>query len=143
TEAVEEETTIPVADISNEPLELSLEEPLQETIEAPEAKKILIAKKFLLSRRVLAKVLDNLGYEYDILDDIGALQSELASEKYDMLFTDSELVTDAISQAYENIAIISANNTQNPQEVTVQKGETISNTASKEDIENIITKYRV
>ncbi len=54
----------------------------------------------------------------------------------------SELVTESISQSNENVAIISSSNTNNPQEVAVQKGETISNTASKEEIENIITKYR-
>jgi hypothetical protein len=51
-------------------------------------------------------------------------------------------VTESISQSNENIAIISSSNTNNPQEVAVQKGETVSNTASKEEIENIITKYR-
>jgi len=142
TEAEEEETHIPMPDISDEPLELTIEEPVEEAIETPKEKKILIAKKLLLSRRVLAKVLDNLGQEYDVLDDIGMMENKLASDKYDLVFTDSDLITDAISQSYKNIAIIPASNTQNPQEVTVQKGETISNTASKEDIENIITKYR-
>lgn len=142
TEAAEEEITVHSADISDEPLELDFEEPVQEAIKTPEDKKILVAKKLLLSRRVLARVLDNLEHDYDVLEDGTMLENALASDKYDVVFTDTDLITDSISQSYENIAIISSNNTQNPQEVTVQKGETISNTTSKEDIENIITKYR-
>ena len=145
-EAVEEETVAPVSDMTEEPFELNLEEfieePLEEPIETPQEKKILIAKKHLLSRKVMARVLDNLGQAYDILDDLGELEIKLASDSYDILFTDTDLVTDTISQSNENVAIISASNTQMPQEVTVQKGETISNTASKEDIANIINKYR-
>ena len=95
-----------------------------------------------MARRVLAKVLDNLGQDYDVLDDVNMLESKLASDSYDILFTDTDLVTESISQSNENVAIISSSNTNNPQEAAVQKGETISNTASKEEIENIITKYR-
>jgi signal transduction histidine kinase/DNA-binding response OmpR family regulator len=141
-ETVEEEVAVPDTDIPDEPLELQVEEPEQEVIETQKEKKILIAKKFALSRRVLAKVLENLGQEYDILEDITMLENKLASNDYDLIFTDTDLITDGISQSNENIAIISSSNTQDPQEVTVQKGETISNTASKEDIENIIKKYR-
>ena len=70
------------------------------------------------------------------------LESKLASGDYDVLFTDNDLVTESISQSNGNVAIISSSNTNNPQETAVQKGETISKTASKEEIENIITKYR-
>ncbi|WP_309498831.1 ATP-binding protein [Sulfurovum sp.] len=136
----EEETAIPVIDMSDEPLALNIEEP--STAVLGTQKKILIAKKFLLSRRVLAKVLENLGYEYDVLDNFNMLESKLATDSYDLVFTDAELISENISQSNENIAIICSSNTHNPQEATVQKGETISNAASKEDIENIIIKYR-
>ena len=137
-----EETVTPVSDMSDEPLDLNVEEPALDLIETQQDKKILIAKKFLLARRVLAKVLENLGHDYDVLDDMNMLESKLATGDYDILFTDTDLVTESISQSNEDIAIISSSNTNNPQEVTVQKGETISKTASKEETENIITKYR-
>lgn len=141
--ARKEEAVVPVAPMSDEPLELNIEEPALEIIETKENKKILIAKKFLLSRRVLAKVLENLGYDYDVLDDVGTLESKMASDNYDLVFTDTDLVTEGISQSNENIAIICSSNTHHTlQETAVKKGETISNAASKEDIENIITKYR-
>ena len=137
-----EETVAPVAEISDEALELNIEEPVLDLIETQTDKKILIAKKFLLARRVLGKVLENLGHDYDALDDMNMLESKLASGDYDILFTDTDLVTESISQSNGNVAIISSSNTNDPQEVTVQKGETISKTASKEETENIITKYR-
>ena len=137
-----EETVAPVAEISDEALELNIEEPVLDLIETQTDKKILIAKKFLLARRVLGKVLENLGHDYDALDDMNMLESKLASGDYDILFTDTDLVTESISQSNVNVAIISSSNTNDPQEVTVQKGETISKTASKEETENIITKYR-
>ena len=113
-----------------------------ELSEAVKAKKVLIAKKFLLSRKILSKVLDNLGHDYLILDDINALHETLASGEYDLLFADSNLITETISNDYANIAIIASIDTNSPQEVDITYGETIANTATKEEIENIITKYR-
>jgi len=92
------------------------EEPISEidlieedsVIAVPTDKKILIAKKFLLEKRVLAKVIENLGYDYKIIDDINSLEDELSSGTYDILFTDRDLITDNISQSYENLAIITA-----------------------------------
>ena len=117
--------------------------PLDTTLieEAPE-KKILIAKKLLLSRRILAKVIDNLGYDYKILEDTDTLENTINSKEYDILFTDANLVTSTLINNNEDIAIISSADSKNRQEPSVIKGESISNTASKEEIENIIKKYR-
>ena len=68
--------------------ELVIDMPIEEV---NDDKKILIAKKFILSRRVLAKVIENLGYDYDILDEIDTLEDALASNHYDILFTDVKL----------------------------------------------------
>ena len=100
------------------------------------------AKKFLLTRRILAKVLDNMGQSYDILDNINTLQETLTSGDYDLLFADGTLITESIINDHGNIAIIASTDTNNPQEVSVILGENIANTASKEEIENIIKKYR-
>jgi len=126
----------PVEEVQNEEPELIIDEPVVED------KKILVAKKLLLSRRILAKVLDNLDKEFDILEDTGALEETLASDKYDLVFADIDLITDSIAQSNENIAIITSKNAASAAEINVQNGETIDNSASKEDIENIIMKYR-
>ena len=130
------EASTPVPEVEIEVPELVIEEPVVED------KKILVAKKLLLTRRVLAKVLDNLGKEYDVLEDIDNLEKTLASNKYDMVFADIDLITDEIAQSNENIAIITSKNAASTANINVQNGETIENSASKEDIENIIMKYR-
>jgi serine protease inhibitor ecotin len=83
----------------------------------------LIAKKFILEKRVLSKVLDNLGYDYEILDDIEALSSKIASGKYDIVFTDEDLIDESISRNNDKLAIITSVN-------------------SKEEIESLIKKHR-
>jgi osomolarity two-component system sensor histidine kinase NIK1 len=104
--------------------EVSGEEPVilaEESVET--AKSVLIAKKYLLERRVLAKVLDNLGYGYTSIDDMDNLAEEVASGKYDILFVDQDSVTDEISNIAQNMVIIST-----------QK--------SKDEIQNIIEESR-
>ena len=139
------------SEIQNEKEELTLaddlvipetEEDTSEIEILAQEKKILIAKKFILSRKILGKVLDNLGYDYDVLEETSTLEEVITSDKYDIVFTDVQLVSSSISNLDENIAIISSCDTQSPQEVTVQKGETIPSTASKEEINNLINKYR-
>jgi len=120
TETIEEE--IPSVDDI-----ISLDETLtldsKEEEQADTQKRILIAKKFILEKRVLSKVLDNLGYSYDTLDDTATLHSEIASGKYDILFADEDLLDDDISKDDDKLAIITSVN-------------------SKEEIESLIKKYR-
>ena len=141
TAKVEEAVETPAPETEEVAIEVSAEESNIE-VEMPKEKKILIAKKFLLARRVLAKVLENLDQAYDILEDVNTLEDALSSDDYDLVFVDGNLLTESISKANENIAIIAFIDTNNPQEVTVKYGESISNTASKEEIKNIIMKYR-
>jgi len=92
-------------------------------IEETSDKKVLIAKKFLLEKRVLTKVIENLGYAYDVLDNIDILEEKLASNEYDILITDDNLVTDKLTQSNSKLAIITSEN-------------------SKEKIEEFIKKHR-
>ena len=72
-------------------------------------KKILIAKKFLLERRILIKVIENLGYSYISLDNLDNLFEEISSEKYTIVFTDATLITEEIKEIATDIAIITSN----------------------------------
>ena len=103
-----------------EEIEIPLDEPMMDT---SSEKKILIAKKFLLENRVLTKVIGNLGYDYETLDNVNLLESELSTGAYDILFSDADLITESISQSNDNLAIITAEK-------------------SKEEIEDLIKKYR-
>ena len=84
---------------------------------------ILIAKSLLIEKRVLKKVIENIGLEYKILDNTDLLDNELASANYDVLFTDKNLATESLSKSNDNLAIITSVN-------------------SKEEIEALINAHR-
>jgi DNA-binding NtrC family response regulator len=92
-------------------------------MELPAEKNILIAKRFLIEKRVLEKVLANLGYDYTTLENTEQINEELKTGKYDIVFADEDLISDDISQSYSNLAIITASN-------------------SKDEIDTLIKKYR-
>jgi len=111
--------------VSSEPETIQVETPDTEEIQLdiPNEKTILIAKKFLIEKRVLEKVLENLNYSYTSLEDINTLKEAIATDNYDIVFTDEELVSDELSQSYSNLAIITSSN-------------------SKDEIEELIKKHR-
>ena len=86
-------------------------------------KKILIAKKFLIERRVLEKVLGNLNYPFTSLNNVDELNDTLKTDTYDIVFADKDLVSDDISHSYDNLAIITSSN-------------------SKDEIESLVKKHR-
>jgi len=95
----------------------------QQPLTSHEGKSILVAKEFVLERRVLSKVLDNLGYHYTLLEKSDMLESEMASGKYDIVFTDVGSTDEDISQNDNKLVIITSMN-------------------SKEEIASLIKKYR-
>jgi signal transduction histidine kinase/DNA-binding response OmpR family regulator len=113
-----EEETVPFAPEE----EISLEVPLSDTADtlSREEKKILVAKKFLLERRVLTRVIENLGYDYDIIEDMALLEEKLENGDYDILFADEELVTDTLRSKAKNVAIITDSNNKNQIETVIK-----------------------
>jgi signal transduction histidine kinase/DNA-binding response OmpR family regulator len=55
--------------------------------------KVLLAKLFALENRVLARIMENLGIKYDILEDTQELQEFIESGNYDIVFTDQNLLS--------------------------------------------------
>ena len=74
--------------------------------EISKPKKILIAKSFLLEQRLLIKVMDNLGYSYDTLNKMKQLEEKINTMAYDIVFTDSNYVTDTLIDTHPDIQII-------------------------------------
>ena len=120
---VEEATPEPEVEINTSNVEVVSDEAIDLAMDKAAEKKILIAKKFLIEKRVLTKVIENLGFDHKILDDTALIENELASGNYDVLFTDKELVTESISKSDDNLAIITSVN-------------------SKEEIEALINAHR-
>ncbi|RUM72239.1 MAG: hybrid sensor histidine kinase/response regulator [Sulfurovum sp.] len=110
-------------DIHDEPVVLHDEETIalepSEEIEITESinrrpKKVLIAKKFLLERRVLAKVLENLGYTYDILDEAeyNKIEEILVSGDYDVVFSDEIFVDGHMGMNDADLHIVTGTKTK-------------------------------
>jgi signal transduction histidine kinase/DNA-binding response OmpR family regulator len=102
----EKDDTIPIAEVP------TVEE------ESSDTKKILVAKKFLLERRILTKVLDNLGYDYDVVEETDGLESKLASGGYDILFTDPGLEKNL--KTSDDIIIITESNAKDEIEAAIK-----------------------
>ncbi len=110
-----------VAATPPESIEIQDEDTIAIDMDLPTEKSILIAKKFLIEKRVLEKVLSNLGYDYTTLEHTEQLNDELASGKYDIVFADADLISDDISQSYSNLAIITASNSKDEIDTLIKK----------------------
>ena len=105
--------------------------------------KILVAKRSLLEGRILAKMVDNLGLDYQILESPSDLTSEAVSGKYDILIADADLLPDDLSQIEESVAIIALSDSEEDHKAfNVARGESIPHTLSGEILETLIKKYR-
>ena len=106
-------------------------------------KKILLAKKLLLSRKIFSKILDNIDEEYDTLKNVKELKDKLSTNEYDIVFTDINLIDEDIINISKDIAIISSTDiSKKADPISVPRGETISGSVSKEEIKDLIKKYR-
>ncbi|MCB4766382.1 MAG: hybrid sensor histidine kinase/response regulator, partial [Sulfurovum sp.] len=93
---------------------------LDNTEEDKQAKKILIAKKSLLEQKILIKLLDNLGYDYDIVEHQNELRAKLHTGNYNILFTDSDLASWGLSSVEDTIVIITDSNTKDKIKAAVE-----------------------
>jgi signal transduction histidine kinase/DNA-binding response OmpR family regulator len=125
---------------ASKPKVVSIEEEPVSASTAPE--KILVAKKLLLPRKILEKVLTNLEVDYETLTTISLLEKKAISGEYDILFIDNKLLTDKIINANTKLAIIVSQDNSDTKKVALNKGEFITSKATKEEINNIIKKYR-
>ena len=77
-------------------------------VEYQEAKRILIAKKFLIEKRVLEKVLDNLGLAYTTLSNNNEIEQALHSHEFDIILSDESLISETIKKNYGSIHMITS-----------------------------------
>jgi len=122
-------------DIEKKPLGVQEVEPQQITIDDEEtditdldttaieipSNKILIAKKTLLERRILTKVLENLGYDYTILESMDLLEEKVKSGHYNILFADASLPTDTIAKYDSSLTIVTTSKTKEEINTLIQK----------------------
>ncbi|MEA3419275.1 MAG: response regulator, partial [Campylobacterota bacterium] len=108
-----------------------------------EENKILIAKRGLLESRILAKIIQNLNYEFDTLDDLSKIEEVSSSGEYDILIADSDLLPEDLNEIQDKVAIISLSDPDKNQKTRdIARGESISQAVSREILETLINKYR-
>ncbi|SFV59159.1 BarA sensory histidine kinase (= VarS = GacS) [hydrothermal vent metagenome] len=103
---------------------------------------ILIVKKLLLPRRILEKVFKNLEYSYESVSKVTQLEAKILSLEYDILFIDNKLLTESIININKDMTLIVSKDLADKETLNLSKGEFITSTASKEEIDQIIKKYR-
>ncbi len=125
---------------------LKITQKVVEKIESkePENKKVLIAKKFPLSNKILSTLMASICVDYDSLEDSTQLCDKLESNKYDIIFTDEEYLTDSIIQTVSkyNIDIVLTDDPEDKDRLKNISIETIKQLTSKEEIASIISNFR-
>ncbi len=109
-----------------------------------ENKKVLIAKKFPLSNKILATLMASIGVEFDSIEDSSKLLDKIESDSYDIIFTDEEYLNDKIINALikHNIDIVLTDEPTNKDKLKNISLETIKQLTSKEEIASIISNFR-
>ncbi|HHB95110.1 MAG TPA: response regulator, partial [Campylobacterales bacterium] len=119
---------------------------MEEDDSEQEPKQILIAKKNPLEAQILSKVLSNLNYPIEIIDDIQSLKSKIMDKKYDILLIDRELAKsnkEIIANQHKNMNVIllSLSKTASNFNKSIIKEELVGRIQIN-DLKRVIDKYR-
>ncbi len=128
---------------------ISKEPPKEEKIKESQKKKrkkspdILIAKKFSLSNKILATLLKSLGYKFDLAKESSELSKALREKKYDIIFTDLELLLkdNLINKVKEDQSTLIL--TEEPEDSSILKGikyKILGQIANKDEIKEVISQ---
>ncbi len=107
-------------------------------------KKILIAKKFPLSNKILSTLVTSIGEVSDVLEKPEKLAHKIATEEYDILFTDEELLTSTLLQiiSKQDMTVVLTEEANNLQDYNSIRVESINQLTNKDEIQALISKYR-
>ena len=110
----------------------------------PLKQKILVAKQFPLSNKILSTLMSSINVDFDTIDNKAQLLDKINSRAYDIIFTDEEYLDSNIIEALENNGIDIVL-TDEPKDISKFKKvsiDTIKQLTSKEEIASIINKFR-
>ena len=110
----------------------------------PTNPKVLIAKKFPLSNKILSTLMASIGFEYDTVENGSNLLEKINSKEYDIIFTDEEFLSDEVIDAIKTncINVVLTDKPENKDRLQDINTETIKQLTSKEEIASIIKKFR-
>jgi len=107
---------------------------------------IIIAKKNPLEAQILSKVLSNLNYKIEIIDQIEQLDQKLQETRYDLLLIDKELEEknqDRLKHRHPNLTIIRLTLTPSLEPLNNSDvKEEIVGIMKRDELQSVIEKYR-
>jgi signal transduction histidine kinase/CheY-like chemotaxis protein len=115
--------------------------------ETVEEKTILIAKKNHLESQILSKVINNMGYKIEIVQQIEELESLIQNSNYDMLLIDREIKEfnrDILQKQHSsmNVIMLSSNKSEHQHYNKNLVKEVLSGIITRGKIEQLIQKYK-
>ncbi len=138
----EEKLELPKEPLKEEKKESSTPKKEEKTLDS--SKEILIAKNLPFSRKLLAKLLDSLGYKYDIAGDRDEVSKLCDSNDYKIVFADQSMLDEKYIALAKKRGIKTVF-TSNPDENFTLSGlkyEVYSGKMSKEKFDSFIKKLR-
>jgi signal transduction histidine kinase/CheY-like chemotaxis protein len=145
---LEEPETIATTSSSqkNERVIVLLDEPKEDQNNPTEDLTILIAKKNPLEAQILSKVLANLGYKIEILNQVEHLDEKLQNRQYDLLLIDKEIEErnrTRLKKRHSNLNIIRLTlNSSDKDTYNEDIKEEIVGVMKKDKLQMVIEKYR-
>ncbi len=113
-----------------------------------EERVIIIAKKNQIEAQILSKVISNMGYKIQILDNIDELESIIQNYKYDMLLIDKKLIQEfkrnILQKQHQSMNVILLSSDSSEEQHYNKKfiKEILSGVITRNKIENLIKKYK-
>ncbi len=107
-------------------------------------KRVLIAKKFPLSNKILSTLMASIDIDFDILEDGEDLKTKVSSGNYDILFTDENYLTNDLIDTIkkESISIVLTEEPQSNENFKDLSIKSIKQLTNKEEIISIINNIR-
>lgn len=135
-----------IAPLVIEAFEEEVEEKFQPHLEN-QNKKILIVKKNPLEAQILSKVISNLHYDIEIVNQMSQLEHSIQDDKYDILLIDKEIEQfnkNILKKQHNNMNVIMLSLTKPENEYYNTKliKEVHVGIIKREEIEQLIKKYR-
>jgi len=124
-------------------------EPKKETevtmpTEKSNAKKVLIAKKFPLSNKILSTLMASIGVDYDSVDNLASLDDKIKSNEYDIIFTDEEYLTPSVIEfiTSNGLNVVLTDEPNDKERFKSISISTIKQLTSKDEIASVVSKFR-
>ncbi len=139
-------STINLDKIDKSQKEKEIKQEIKEKYEQKKTKikKVLVAKKFPLSNKILSTLMASINIDHDVLEQNENFAHKIANEDYDIIFTDEEYLTKTVVEIIKQqdakvVLTEEPNKNKDYSDITVTA---IKQLTSKDEIADIIKNFR-